>query len=418
MLFRPASSNRWLPTLVLGSALAFVVLVARRPETVTRAEFYAEDGRVFFLGTYFGDPGEVLLRTYNGYLHAVPRLVGMAERLVPMEVAPGLANMISLLVVALVAGYLASDRLAPLLPDRRARLVAAAGFVILPATQETLGSIAFIQAYLLVVLAAVAMADPPRSRGGRALEATAVALSALSTPVAIVLAPLHWLRLRRYGSSVLTTTVAVTAAGVAQLVVLVASGPGATAPTDIAQGIQAVVLRLVVEPVTGALWPRLAIVTGVPAWVGLIAAVLLGGLLVIAATSVDRRLALGLVAIAWVVGVLGIVRASDFSAGLLDPFIFQRYFVLAGWAAVVVIANGLFAESPAVRRAALVLAVVFVAGATADFRLPARPDLGWPARSVCIGGPAPCDVPVFPTDSFTIRWPGPAGAYDQGDWTR
>jgi hypothetical protein len=65
-----------------------------------------------------------------------------------------------------------------------------------------------------------------------------------------------------------------------------------------------------------------------------------------------------------------------------------------------------------------VLAAIFIFGATADFRLPARPDLDWPDASRCIGGPTPCRVAVFPPDSFSIVWPGPGGPYVQGDWTQ
>jgi hypothetical protein len=112
------------------------------------------------------------------------------------------------------------------------------------------------------------------------------------------------------------------------------------------------------------------------------------------------------------------VRSSDVSQWLLDPFLLQRYFLPGGWAAVVIIVGGLFATSMVSRRAGLLLAVVFVAGATADLRLPARPYLDWPTASRCIGGPAPCRVAVFPPDSFSIVWPGPGGPYVQGDWTQ
>ncbi|HEY5433775.1 MAG TPA: hypothetical protein VIK13_00955 [Candidatus Limnocylindrales bacterium] len=398
-------------------AVALAVLIARRPETITRAGFYAEDGRVFFLGTWFGSPLDVLLRPYNGYLHLVPRTVGLLERLVPIQSAPALGNFIALLIVALIAGFLASDRLAPLLPDRRARLAAAVGFLLLPASQETLGSITFIQAYLVVFLVAVGFASTPRTRTWRAVETLAVAVSALSTPIAIMLVPLHWVRVRRFGRAALGPAIALTAAAAVQLAVLAASRPPAVAPADLLLFAQASILHLVVEPFGGATWTRLTIDAALPGWVGITAAIVIVGLFAISLTAIDRRVALALLGTTWAVGVLGIVRSSDASGWLLDPFLLQRYFVPAGWAAVVIMASGLFARSTAIRRAALALAVCFVAGATADLRLPARPDLGWAAASRCIGGPTPCVVPVFPPDTFSIHWPGPGGPYVQGDWT-
>lgn len=400
------------------TALSFLALVARRPETITRAEFYAEDGRVHYLGTYFGSPLDVLLRPYNGYLHVVPRAVGLLERLVPIQWAPALGNAVALLIVALVAGFLASDRLAPLLPDRRARLVAAAGFVLLPATQETLGSITFIQAYLVVFLVGVGLALTPRTRTGRAVETLAVAASALSTPIAIVFVPLHWLRVRRFGRAALGSAVALTGAAAVQLAVLATSRPPAVAPADVPIFAQASILRLVVEPFSGAIWTRLAIGAAVPGWIGIMAAFVTAGLFAVSGAALGRRTALGLLGMTWAVGILGIVRAGDSTPWLLDPFLLQRYFVPAGWAAVVIVTSGLFARSTVIRRAALVLAVIFVAGAVADLRLPARPDLGWPTASRCIGGPTPCVVAVFPPDTFSIIWPGLGGAYVQGDWTQ
>jgi hypothetical protein len=214
-------------------AISLVALIARRPETVTRPEFYAEDGRVFFLGTWFGNPLDVLARPYNGYLHLVPRAVGLLERAVPIQWAPAIGNVVALMVVALIAGFLASDRMAPLLPDRRARLAVAAGFVLLPASQETLGSITFIQAYLVVFLVAVGLAATTRTRGWQAVEAIAVAAAALSSPIAILVAPIHWVRVRRFGRGALGSAVMVTAGGAVQLAVLVASRPPAVAPADL-----------------------------------------------------------------------------------------------------------------------------------------------------------------------------------------
>ena len=399
-------------------AISLVALIARRPETVTRPEFYAEDGRVFYLGTWFGSPLDVLVRPYNGYLHLVPRAVGLLERAVPIQWAPAIGNVVALMVVALIAGFLASDRMAPLLPDRRARLAVAAGFVLLPASQETLGSITFIQAYLVVFLVAAGLAATPRTKGWRAVEAVAVAAAALSSPVAILVAPIHWVRVRRFGRGALGSAVMVTAGGAVQLAVLVASRPPAVAPADLLSFAQASILRLVIEPFAGATWTRLAMNAAIPVWAGFAAGVLLVGLLTVTAVALGWRPALALIGSAWAVAILGMVRSSDVSPWLLDPFLLQRYFLLGGWAVVVIVAGGLFARSAVGRRAAVVLAAIFIFGATADFRLPARPDLDWPDASRCIGGPTPCRVAVFPPDSFSIVWPGPGGPYVQGDWTQ
>ncbi len=396
--------------------MALAVLVARRPETLSRAQFFAEDGQVFFLGTYFGTPLEALLRPYNGYLHLVPRLVGALERSVPIALAPLIGNAVALTIVALIAAFLASDRMSPLLPDRRARLVAAAGFVLLPATHETLGSITFIQAYLVVLLVAVAFSSPPGRPLGRAIEATVVAVSGLSTPVVALLAPLQWIRIRRHGMGAVPSAATATVAGALRILV-VTSGGVASGSAESGRIVDIVFLRLIVEPFRGAVWTSLASDLGAPTWLWIVVAAMLGGLVTVALRALDRSLAIQLILATAAVGGLGIVRSLDFAEGLLDPLLLQRYFLVAGWAAVVIVAAGLFDASRSVRRASLLLAAVLVVGMTADFRIPPQPDLGWSGRSSCIGRAAPCVVPVHPVETFSIRWPGLDGQYDQGDWT-
>jgi hypothetical protein len=41
-----------------------------------------------------------------------------------------------------------------------------------------------------------------------------------------------------------------------------------------------------------------------------------------------------------------------------------------------------------------------------DFRILAPPTQGWAENSACIGGAAPCVVPVFPGGDWDIHWPG------------
>ena len=116
----PAAA-RWTVTV----AAFFALLLARRPETILRAEFAFEDGKVWYLGAWHLPLFEAIATPYAGYLHLIPRVVGYFERQGSVSMAPLVGNMVALVVVALIAAYVSSDRLSRVIPSRHVRLIAA-----------------------------------------------------------------------------------------------------------------------------------------------------------------------------------------------------------------------------------------------------------------------------------------------------
>jgi hypothetical protein len=82
-----------------------------------------------------------VLRPYEGYLHVVPRLTALLERVVPISSAPLVANVAAVGIAVAVAGYVASGRLALVVPDSRVRLALGALVLFLPGAAELQGSI-------------------------------------------------------------------------------------------------------------------------------------------------------------------------------------------------------------------------------------------------------------------------------------
>src|SRR6476469_1167442 len=64
--------------------LAFLIALTRRPETVTQAQFWAEDGKYWYAQAY-NHGWSVLLETYGGYFVVLYRLVAQASLLVPFH---------------------------------------------------------------------------------------------------------------------------------------------------------------------------------------------------------------------------------------------------------------------------------------------------------------------------------------------
>ena len=401
---------RWLAfiTLALG------ILVLRRPETITRAEFFYEDGQVFYVGAFFGGALDQVFRQYEGYLLVVPRLIAMLERLVPPASAPLVGNVASLLIVAGLAAYIASDRLANVIPERRTRIVLAIALLVLPGAWETLGSMTLVQWYLALFLVLAGIAGPPASRAAAVAELTAIAAAGLTGPFSLLLAPVYWVRAWRSRDRwSMATAAVITIAAAVQLVVLLLSGERSGAMPSLYAIGEVMTVRLWAS-VIGGLWMSALIPVGIPAVLAGAASLLLIAGLVLVLPAVPRAARFALA-----YGALAIVGATllDQPAGLpVSPYLAGRYFLLlsavVAFAAAIAVLH-IDRLRPGARVAALAIAGLVLLGTVGDFRLPAHSDYHWAERAACIGGPVPCDLPVEFPNVWTVHWPGSSGTYIQ-----
>jgi hypothetical protein len=382
---------RWIvarhPLLLFGAAL--LIYVARRPQVLVTPEFRGEDGQVFYIGTYFIGPLESLFTPWNGSLHIVPRAVALLERLVPVSVAPLVANLAAVVIVAAIATYVATR----LKVDLPIRLALATLILVLPGVNETHGQITWAPWHLAVFLVAVPLARRPASRIGQWIEAVAVLVAGLGAPLIVVLLPLY---LHCRGRLLVAASVA---AG-AQLVTAFLLPRVTPAGGDLAF----VAIRAIGEPFVG--WH---LITGGGLEWRLLLAGAVAVLLVMALRRAPRSW-LALAAYIWAATLAAVIfRSGDSFAFLANGSSGNRYFLLPGLAlTALVVAIAIRQRAPA----AVTLCLVLVIGIILDFRIAAHPTLDWASRSACIGGPEPCVVPVYPTDVFSIRWPGVGGSYE------
>lgn len=411
----------WSRHLVLFPA-ALTILILRRPETLTQAEFWNEDGQVFYVGSFFGTPFEQFSRSYAGYLHAVPRVVAWLERLVDTSIAPFVGNGIALLVVAGIASWIASDRLAAALPSRPSRIALAAQFVLLPGSWETLGSTTLVQFYLGIFLVLASLTASPTRRWVQAAEIGALVLAGLSGPFSILFAPLYvaraWLRRDRW---TLTTAVVVGSCGAIQAVAVLLGDRSPEVPTAV--GAAGLLVARAWSSVIGDFWlsaaiqarpsPALvAVATGMLAW---LVVALIGRL------TMQVRATIAFAAIVSVVAALT-GREASFPD---STYLASRYFLIPTFLVALALAAW-FGEGttspggstqPAIvghsRMVGIVVAGLFVVGVVGDFSLPRRATHEWAVRSRCIGGPLPCTVAVEYPNAWSIHWPGSNGVYVQ-----
>ncbi len=90
--------------------LACAVIISRRPDAVLNAQFWGEDGHVFFADAYNFGWWHALFRTYAGYFHAFPRLGAALSLLTPLALAPLVLNLIAICAEVLPVSILLSSR--------------------------------------------------------------------------------------------------------------------------------------------------------------------------------------------------------------------------------------------------------------------------------------------------------------------
>ena len=394
----------------LLAVMDLLILIARRPEAVFAAEFTWEEANAFYIPTFFLDPVSLLTETWGGTFQVVPRIGYQLLRLVPVQWAPLFENLLAFAVLMAVSVFIASDRLAGMIPDRRLRIAIGLMLPLLAAQGEVIGTLVNAQWYGGLWLAGLTIAHAPVTGPGRWLERLAAALIALTGPFSTLLAPVYLWRLRgNRDAHALWLAAIVTSGGIIQLASVLASGraesagQGSFVLASITFLLHAAVVPVLGERLTAAIGQA-----GVPAWI-----VALGGILMVAAVgrTVWRNLpgrALPMAYAALVVAASGIAVHGGFA--IWPPGAYERYFLLASMLVAGAVIAGL------VRRQllALPLALLLGSGVAADFRLTPHPPQGWDAAHGCIGREEPCIVPIWPP-GYEVHWPGSEGTYVMPD---
>lgn len=376
---------QWLqasPTLVLGaSVLALLLLVSRQPSAVVNPQLFAEDGRVWFQNAYQFGPFQPLLWPYLGYLETFQRLIAGAALLLPLSLVPVLFTWVSLVVEVLPVAFLASDRLAPLIPRRRVRLLIALGYLVIPAVQMSTLYVTQTQWYLAVLAVLVVVSPRSRQPGWRAFDFVAVTLSGLSGPYALFLAPaaLALAGIRRTRGQVALAAL-VLALAVLQAGVLVHNLPHQRSSVLVAGqfhwlvGAELVATRMILVPVLGTpLGFYASQLGGAPLLLGILA---LGAVMVAIAIrhgSIEERLVIT-VGLVTLVATLAIERnlwlAMLHSSGVL------RYWFFPTMTWLVVLSIVAFRARTSLLRplAVVLLCLAFLAGGLSTWEFPAVPN--------------------------------------------
>jgi hypothetical protein len=168
---------------------ACLILISRRPDAIFHAQFYAEDGHVWFADAYNLGWWSALFRPQDGYFQTFSRLGGALALLVPMAWAPLVLNGLAVLAQALPVNLLMSAR-SSAWGSLRFRALLAAAYLVLPDCGETGFGITESQWLLALSVFLILVARGPRGAIVSVLDWALILLSGLSGPFCIFLLPI------------------------------------------------------------------------------------------------------------------------------------------------------------------------------------------------------------------------------------
>jgi hypothetical protein len=90
--------------------VAFAVFVARRPDIITNAQFWAEDGAKWYADAYNFGAIDSLLIPHTAYFQTFSRAIFGIGLLLPLEYVPLWANVVALICRAAVLVFFFSSR--------------------------------------------------------------------------------------------------------------------------------------------------------------------------------------------------------------------------------------------------------------------------------------------------------------------
>ena len=165
------------------------LIVSRRPDGIWNAQFWAEDGKIWYAQAYNEGALHALLLPAAGYLQSFSRLTAALSLAVDLRHAPLVFDVAAVLVQALPPLYLLSARYARLIPDLRLRMLAAPLLIGAPNSFEIQSNVTNAQTHLALLSLLIVLADAPQGPAGFAFDVFFLLVAGLSGPTCVLLLP-------------------------------------------------------------------------------------------------------------------------------------------------------------------------------------------------------------------------------------
>jgi hypothetical protein len=166
---------------------AFTLIASRRPDAIFKAQFWAEDG-IFWYADAYRHGLHCLVMPHAGYMHTLPRLIGLLSLLLPLALAPFIMNLSAVVVQILPVSLFLSSRFDSI-PHKK-RLLASFLYLALPNSSEVHVNTTNIQWHLALLGCMILLAQAERDRLWRFFEIPALIVTSLTGPFVVLLVPL------------------------------------------------------------------------------------------------------------------------------------------------------------------------------------------------------------------------------------
>jgi hypothetical protein len=190
---------------LLVFAVVVLAIFSRSPGLFTHAQFFAEDGKIWFADAYNSGAIHSLMKPQVGYFSVVERLGAAASLLVPLKFSPLVMALLGTLVQWLPIAILLSTRCRRLAPFGT-RIAFAAVYLEIPNAGEIHVVITNAMWHLALAAILLALSLPPKGWPGRLFDCAVILLAGLSGPFCILFTPLvaiFWWRHRQSWSLVI-----------------------------------------------------------------------------------------------------------------------------------------------------------------------------------------------------------------------
>ncbi|EPQ1034068.1 Uncharacterised protein [Enterobacter hormaechei] len=171
----------------------FLVFVFRRPEIITNAQFWAEDGAIWYHQANTIGPLNSLILPQQGYYQTISKLVASLSLAVPVYYAPLLYNVIGISIRCFMVMFLLSNRLS--MYSLPSRVLIALFVVLMPHLEEVHANITNTHWYLSMWLFMVLIANKPASRIDKTHDIFVLVIAGLSGPFIVFMAPVLALKM-------------------------------------------------------------------------------------------------------------------------------------------------------------------------------------------------------------------------------
>ena len=170
----------------IAFSVAFLIVCSRRPDAILNAQFYAEDGGVWYPEAYnYGLHS--LFMPHAGYLNTLIRIVALIALQFPLSLAPLVMNLCAIVVQILPVNLFLSSRFSSI--PLKMRLLGSFMYLAIPNSAEVHANITNVQWHLALVACLVLLARPASGRGWRIFDGAVLVMISVSSPLGILLVP-------------------------------------------------------------------------------------------------------------------------------------------------------------------------------------------------------------------------------------